>query len=184
MTHRDRAGDPPGRREAAGDAGHRQGLPTPPAVRPRDRRRLPKPFGRRRPCLAMPGHRHATRSRPKTLGSRLYGSISARLGIMRNRDVRYYQLRTPEVCFDRTRSTPSANTRHSNVIRNGYGQVLRRRVRAMGIRDRPRAPRSPWQNTYVAGCSATTSGAWPRRWRSPAPISRCSRSAATSRPAA
>ena len=29
MTHRDRAGDPPGRREAAGDAGHRQGLPTP-----------------------------------------------------------------------------------------------------------------------------------------------------------
>ncbi len=37
MTHRDRAGDPPGRREAAGDAGHRQGFPTPPAVRPRDR---------------------------------------------------------------------------------------------------------------------------------------------------
>ncbi len=41
MTHRDRAGDPPGRRGAAGDAGHRQGLPTPahmpPPVRPRDR---------------------------------------------------------------------------------------------------------------------------------------------------
>ena len=34
MTHRDRAGDPPGRREAAGDAGHRQGLPTPPPIRP------------------------------------------------------------------------------------------------------------------------------------------------------
>ncbi len=33
MTHRDRAGDPSGqragRREAAGDAGHRQGFPTP-----------------------------------------------------------------------------------------------------------------------------------------------------------
>jgi hypothetical protein len=29
MTHRDRAGDPPGRREAAGDVGHRQGFPTP-----------------------------------------------------------------------------------------------------------------------------------------------------------
>ena len=29
MTHRDRAGDPPGRRQAAGDAGHRQGFPTP-----------------------------------------------------------------------------------------------------------------------------------------------------------
>ncbi len=46
MTHRDRAGDPAGqragRREAAGDAGHRQGFPTPapirpPPVRPRDR---------------------------------------------------------------------------------------------------------------------------------------------------
>ncbi len=34
MTHRDRAGDPPGRREAAGDAGHRQGFPTPPPIRP------------------------------------------------------------------------------------------------------------------------------------------------------
>ncbi len=29
MTHRDRVGEPPGRREAAGDAGHRQGFPTP-----------------------------------------------------------------------------------------------------------------------------------------------------------
>ncbi len=29
MTHRDRAGDPPGRRGAAGDAGQRQGFPTP-----------------------------------------------------------------------------------------------------------------------------------------------------------
>jgi hypothetical protein len=30
-----------------------------------------------------------------------------------------------------------------------YGQVFRRRVMAMGIRDRPTAPRSPWQNPYV-----------------------------------
>ncbi len=41
MTHRDRAGDPSakgaGRRGAAGDVGHRQGFPTHPAVRPRDR---------------------------------------------------------------------------------------------------------------------------------------------------
>ncbi len=37
MTHRDRSGDPPGRRGAAGDVGHRQGFPAPPAVRPRDR---------------------------------------------------------------------------------------------------------------------------------------------------
>ena len=38
MTHRDRAGDrtgqPAGSREAAGDAGHRQGFPTPPPIRP------------------------------------------------------------------------------------------------------------------------------------------------------
>jgi transposase InsO family protein len=30
-----------------------------------------------------------------------------------------------------------------------YGQVFRRRVRAMGIRDRPISPRSPWQNPYA-----------------------------------
>ncbi len=38
MTRRDRAGDPSGqgagRREAAGPAGHRQGFPTPPPIRP------------------------------------------------------------------------------------------------------------------------------------------------------
>ncbi len=50
MTHRDRSGDPPGRREAAGDAGHRQGFPTPahsPAAGSpaRPERRLPKAFG-------------------------------------------------------------------------------------------------------------------------------------------
>ena len=30
-----------------------------------------------------------------------------------------------------------------------YGQASRRRVRAMGIRDRPILPRSPWQNPYA-----------------------------------
>jgi transposase InsO family protein len=30
-----------------------------------------------------------------------------------------------------------------------YGAVFTRRLRAMGIRDRPIAPRSPWQNAYV-----------------------------------
>ncbi len=49
MTHRDRAGDPPGRREAAGDAGHRQGFPTPSGGSPaRPERRLPKAFGQER----------------------------------------------------------------------------------------------------------------------------------------
>ena len=30
-----------------------------------------------------------------------------------------------------------------------YGPVFKRRVRAMGIRDRPISPRSPWQNPYA-----------------------------------
>jgi transposase InsO family protein len=30
-----------------------------------------------------------------------------------------------------------------------YGKVFLQRIRAMGIRDRPTAPRSPWQNAYV-----------------------------------
>ena len=30
-----------------------------------------------------------------------------------------------------------------------YGEVFERRVKGMGIRDRPTAPRSPWQNAYV-----------------------------------
>jgi hypothetical protein len=34
-----------------------------------------------------------------------------------------------------------------------YGHVFMSRVRAMGIRDRPISPRSPWQNPYVAPLS-------------------------------
>jgi transposase InsO family protein len=30
-----------------------------------------------------------------------------------------------------------------------YGETFVRRIRAMGIRDRPTAPRSPWQNAYA-----------------------------------
>ena len=30
-----------------------------------------------------------------------------------------------------------------------YGRVFTNRVRAMGIRDRPISPRSPWQNPYA-----------------------------------
>jgi transposase InsO family protein len=30
-----------------------------------------------------------------------------------------------------------------------YGEVVRRRIRAMGIRDKPIAPRSPWQNGFA-----------------------------------
>ncbi len=54
MTHRDRACAPPGRREAAGDAGHRRDFPTPSGGSPaRPERRLPKAFGRRRAGLLM-----------------------------------------------------------------------------------------------------------------------------------
>ena len=30
-----------------------------------------------------------------------------------------------------------------------YGEAFTRRIRAMGIRDRPTAPRSPWQNGHA-----------------------------------
>ncbi len=47
----------------------------------RPERRFPKAFGRRPAWLAMPRIARATRSWPKTLGNRLYGSLSALLGI-------------------------------------------------------------------------------------------------------
>jgi transposase InsO family protein len=40
--------------------------------------------------------------------------------------------------------------RHLIRDRDGaFGEVFKRRLHAMGIRDRPTAPRSPWQNAYV-----------------------------------
>lgn len=30
-----------------------------------------------------------------------------------------------------------------------YGEIFKRRVRSLGIKDTPAAPRSPWQNFYV-----------------------------------
>jgi transposase InsO family protein len=44
------------------------------------------------------------------------------------------------------------NTVPTYLVRDNdraYGQAFRRRVRGMGIRDRPISPRSPWQNPYV-----------------------------------
>ncbi len=61
MTHRDRAGAPPGRRGAAGDVGPpslrwRQGFPTHSGGSPaRPERRFSKAFGPRRPWLAVLG---------------------------------------------------------------------------------------------------------------------------------
>ena len=42
--------------------------------------------------------------------------------------------------------TPQYLIRDRDAI---YGNAVIRRLRAMGIRDRPTAPRSPWQNSYV-----------------------------------
>ena len=63
MTHRDRPCGPSGRRNAVGDAGHRQGFSTPsdgPHGRPQ--RRLAMTFGQRRARLAL--HRIATPHAP------------------------------------------------------------------------------------------------------------------------
>ncbi len=104
MTHRDRAGDASGqwagRRGAAGDAGHRQGFPTPaqsPAAGSPARPEAASPSlvgqGFRTaqclwtgPAARDAPHRRATRCWPKTPtwkhgGSRLYESLSARFGI-------------------------------------------------------------------------------------------------------
>ena len=66
-THRDRVRFSPGRKEAAGDAGHRQGFLTP-AGGMRTRQgcglgwRLPVALGRRCPRLAIPPHRRDGRA--------------------------------------------------------------------------------------------------------------------------
>src|SRR5258705_1173360 len=39
-----------------------------------------------------------------------------------------------------------------------YGDVFIRRLRAMSIRDRPTAPRSPWQNRHLEKASVPTRG--------------------------
>jgi transposase InsO family protein len=44
------------------------------------------------------------------------------------------------------------NTAPTYLVRDidrAYGQAFQRRIRAMGIRDRPISPRSPWQNPYA-----------------------------------
>ncbi len=87
MTHRDRAGDPSGqragRREAAGPAGHRRGFPTPSGGSPARPEavsqgfRTAHGFETGRMASDVP-HRRATRSWPKALVNRLYGSFWGR----------------------------------------------------------------------------------------------------------
>ena len=45
---------------------------------------------------------------------------------------------------------PGTSSRYLIRDRDGaYGEILIRRLRSMGIRDRPTSPRSPWQNGYA-----------------------------------
>ena len=58
----------------------------------------------------------------------------------------------PDCRMDRPRRHAVGRAGHniSSVIRDRvYGEAFTRRIRAMGIRDRPTAPRSPWQNGHV-----------------------------------
>ena len=50
-------------------------------------------------------------------------------------------------------STPRFLIRDNDVK---FGAVFKRRVRAMGIRDRPTSFRSPWQNSYAERVIGTT----------------------------
>ncbi len=84
MTHRDRAGDPPGRREAAGDAGHRQGSPTPSGGLPARPEAVSQGFRPGARGVGMRDIRSQSRRRPKALGNRLYGSLSTLLGMCRS----------------------------------------------------------------------------------------------------
>ncbi len=66
MTHRDRAGDPSGqragRREAVGDAGHRQGFPTPSGGSPARPEATSQGFRTLSRAASDVPHRRATRS--------------------------------------------------------------------------------------------------------------------------
>ena len=42
-------------------------------------------------------------------------------------------------------------TTSSAIATEFYGSVVTRRLRAMGIRDKPTAPASPWQNGFAEG---------------------------------
>ncbi len=68
MTHRDRAGETPGRRKAAGDAGHRQGFPTPSGGSPARPEAISQGFRAASRMATDVPHRHATRVLAESLG--------------------------------------------------------------------------------------------------------------------
>jgi hypothetical protein len=46
-----------------------------------------------------------------------------------------------------------------------YGEIFIRRVRSIGIRDRPTSPRSPWQNAYAETVDRLDPQGMPRSYR-------------------
>src|SRR3954452_6998801 len=72
-------------------------------------------------------------------------------------DDRFYGLALPRIrpqngsqIRSRKRAAGSRPPRYLIRDRDGaYGEIFIRRIRSMGIRDRPTSPRSPWQNGYA-----------------------------------
>jgi len=79
-----------------------------------------------------------------TAGSRTCtpGSIGEHIGLCRLGDITYRRLMVSSA----RSQLPHSKTRSS---RRRHARCCKARVRAMGIRDRPTAFRSPWQNGYV-----------------------------------
>jgi transposase InsO family protein len=67
-----------------------------------------------------------------------------RLGVTANPTAEWLARQLTEACG--WEAVPDYIVRDRDCV---YGQVFVRRLRAMGIRDRPTAPRSPWQNAYA-----------------------------------
>ena len=82
----------------------------------------------------------------------LYGSLILRhgrrqilwLGVTAHSNAEWVARQLTEACG--WEWTPSYIIRDRDGV---YGEIFTRRLRAMGIRDRPTAPRSPWQNGHT-----------------------------------
>ena len=66
------------------------------------------------------------------------------LGVTAHPSAEWIAQQVPEACG--WESAPHSLIRDRDRV---YGEAFTRRVRAMGIRDRPTAPRSPWQNGHA-----------------------------------
>jgi transposase InsO family protein len=67
-------------------------------------------------------------------------------------DGRFYGFASQRIRPRLDRKSDHGSLRLGTSIRDrdgAYGEVFIRRLRSMGIRDRPTSPRSPWQNGYA-----------------------------------